>query len=118
MQPTTGLRPWDRAEKSKTSTLPPRPVPAKPSKPEETATQPAPAEPAPAYTPTVTRMDTVHPATIVQSDLIGRTVRVRRIKRAVAIAVWLAIIAVVVLILFVGSQPAPPDFESLGRFIA
>ncbi len=113
VQPATALRPWDRTERPKTDKRP-----AKAAKPDDKPKTESPTDPAPAFTPTVTRMDTVHPATIVKNDLIGRTVRVRRFRQAAAIAAWLAIIAIVVLILFVGSKPAPPDFESAMRIIA
>jgi hypothetical protein len=66
----------------------------------------------------VTRIDVVHPATIVKKADIGRRVQLHRLKKAASIAMWLAIIAILVLILFVGSRPAAPDFDSFGRFIA
>ena len=71
------------------------------------------------FTPsTVTRIDVMHPATVVDRADIGRRLRVRRLKRAAAIAAWLAIIVVLALILFVGSQPAAPDFDSYARLLA
>ena len=105
------LRPWDRASKSGPTKGRSRPAPA--------ATKDSPQPVTPAFSSsTVTRIDIAHPATMVGSADIGRRLRVRRLKQAGAAAVWLAIIVIVALILFVGSQPAAPDFDSYARLIA
>jgi hypothetical protein len=109
-----GLRPWDRTE-GRASESHSRRV----SKPETVATAAtATLEPAaPAFTPTITRMEIKHPGeTAAQSDLARRQ-RTRRIRQALAVAVWVALVIVVALILLIGSRPAPPDFASLAQTI-
>lgn len=105
------VRPWDRATESK---------PAKRrSRTAATATKDSPQPVTPAFSSsTVTRIDIAHPATMVGRADIGRSLRVRRLKQAAVAAVWLTIIAIIAIILFVGSQPAAPDFDSYARFIA
>jgi hypothetical protein len=63
-------------------------------------------------------MDVVDPATMVGRADIGRRVRARRLKQAAATAAWLTIIAIIVLIVFVSSRPAAPDYDSYARLIA
>lgn len=111
VQPPTALRPWDRTAESKPSKTSTRPTHKVRSRPDATSPPVSAAERAAALTPrTVTRLDTPHPAAMVQADSIGRTVRVRRFKQAAALAAWLIIIAVIVIIIMVGSRPAPPSF--------
>jgi len=105
IQPATVLRPWDRTEQPETS------------HPDETPEPVTPTEPASSFTPTVTRIDTPHPSSVVGRVDIGRSVRVRHIKQAAAVGAWLAIIAIIALILLVGSRPAPPQFDSYLRLI-
>jgi hypothetical protein len=66
----------------------------------------------------VTRIDAVHPATIVRSTDISRRVRIHRLKQTVAIVVWLTIVAIIVLILVLGSRPGPSAINSYAQLIA
>ena len=58
----------------------------------------------------VTRMDSTHPATVVGTQDLGRRIRVQQLRQAAAIGLWLAVIALIALVVFIGSQPARPDF--------
>jgi len=104
----TGLRPWDQVTRPGAK----QPQPAAPTAP--SSRPPEPLSPIGAgggiAAATVTRMDTIHPATIVGSSDLDRRVKVRRIRNIAAGAVWLAIIAIIVLVFVVGSRPAPPGF--------
>lgn len=104
-------RPGDRPTRTQPARAAARPGPTL------TVDPPPPTTPAFASA-TVTRIDVVHPATVVGRADIGRRLRVRRLKQAAAIAAWLMVIVIIVLILFVGSRPAAPDFDSYGRLIA
>lgn len=65
----------------------------------------------------MTRIDVIHPAAIVDRADIGRRLRVRRLKRAASIAAWIAVVIIIALIFFVGSQPASPELGSVARLI-
>lgn len=105
------LRPWDRTTRTK---------PARDrARRAASATTDSPPAAGPAFTPsTVTRIDTVHPAIMVGSADIDRQLRAHRIKKLAALVVWLVILTIIALIVLVGSQPAPPDFDSYARLIA
>lgn len=76
-------------------------------------------EPAPApFQPTnVTRMSTIDPDGVLDRQDLGRTARLRRLRHNAAIAAWLIIVLAVMLILFVGSRPAPTDFQSYASLL-
>ena len=95
-------RPWDR-NKSKPAT---RPVTVAPPGPARTRSRPVPALTAAA----VTRMDQQHPVTIMQPQDLGRRFKAQQLRQAAAIGLWLTVIAIIALVVFIGSQPAAPNF--------
>ena len=58
----------------------------------------------------VTRIDATHPGNIVGTQDIGRRLRVQQLRHAAAIGFWLTVIVLIVLVVFIGSQPAAPNF--------
>ena len=93
---TTVQRPWDRApsRRSDTEIEPPQTRPS--------------VQPGRHISPTATRIDTRHPA-VGTADL-SRAVRAVRLRHAVAIVGWVAVVLIIALIVFVGSRPEPIGF--------
>ena len=58
----------------------------------------------------VTRIDRTHPVTIVGREDLGRRIRAHQWRRVAAIVLWAALVAIIIMVVFVGSQPAPLDF--------
>lgn len=94
--PSKAQRPWDRApsRRSNKERKPPSPRPA--------------ARLSERISPTATRIDTANPA-VGTADL-SRAVRAVRLRHAVAIIGWIALVLVIALVVFVGSRPAPTGF--------
>lgn len=74
--------------------------------------------PAPFVATTVTQMSTIDPNSVLDRRELGRTHRRRRRRQQAAIAAWLILVLVVLLILFVGSRPAPTNFQSYALLLA
>ena len=93
---TTVQRPWDRApsRRSGTERKPP-------------STRPA-LQLGKRISPTATRIDTRHPA--VGTGDLSRAVRAARLRHAIAIVGWVAVVLIIALIVFVGSRPEPIGF--------
>ena len=51
---------------------------------------------------------------VLGTRAIERSIRIRRLRRAGAIALWVLALVVVALVLTVGGRPAPTEFGSLG----
>lgn len=100
--PARATRPWDKTDGAPLST-PPAAVPGERHEDRAPAT-------AQATGPVITRIDRTHPVTVVGAADIGRRVRVQQFRHAAAITLWLLVIGLIVAVVFIGSQPAAPDF--------
>lgn len=106
------LRPWDRTGPVEAAP-PARPLTAARSRPEkvpESTTTVQDTQPATVAGGIVTRIDTHHPATIVDTEDLDRRIRAQQLRHALSIGLWIAVIALIAVVVFVGSQPAPPGF--------
>lgn len=107
------LRPWDMAGREPAK-APRRETPRQPVPSHATAVVTA----LPATPPTITRIDLPDPELMVGREDLNRRLRLQQIRHTAAIVAWVAVVIVIGFMIYVGSRPAPPDFDSFVRLIA